>query len=353
MKLLCLGDIAIGKGISLPYKWLPPGKFQPGDSEKIIFNWELPIGERFTSDLQSTHPKLSVGSETPSILEKWSPGFATLATNHMLDAGIKGITQTIKGLNQIGIETVGAGLVSENIEKPLIWETDIGRLSILNWVFPETNPDWMTVPGVNCWPGVKTAKFIVDEQKKQSDWILVLLHWSDELFYYPRPEDRDTARELAKMGVDAIIGHHPHVVRGFETVGACPIYYSLGNFFFSDFQDIRGRWIQQSPLNRQSLGVILNFKKGELPELSNLSFIQVKNETIIDPLRRSELRLRKLSKPLIYKDQKNYAVWHKKRRSRFMTWEAKWEFGIRKLGLLGSLKFIYKQSKFLLKSSFS
>ena len=39
------------------------------------------------------------------------------------------------------------------------------------------------------------------------------------------------------MGADVVIGHHPHVVQGYEKVGKKMIFYSLGNFVFdTDYQ---------------------------------------------------------------------------------------------------------------------
>ena len=58
----------------------------------------------------------------------------------------------------------------------------------------------------------------MEKAKGEADWVMVVVHWSDELFPYPRPEDRATARELAQMGADLVVGHHPHVVRGMEII---------------------------------------------------------------------------------------------------------------------------------------
>jgi poly-gamma-glutamate synthesis protein (capsule biosynthesis protein) len=50
------------------------------------------------------------------------------------------------------------------------------------------------------------------------------------------PEQVELAHELAERGVDAIIGHHPHVIQPMELYTTkrdknrmVPIYYSLGN----------------------------------------------------------------------------------------------------------------------------
>ena len=42
---------------------------------------------------------------------------------------------------------------------------------------------------------------------------------------------------LVDRGVDAIIGHHPHVTQGVEIYKGKPIFYSLGNFIFDQNGD--------------------------------------------------------------------------------------------------------------------
>jgi poly-gamma-glutamate synthesis protein (capsule biosynthesis protein) len=68
------------------------------------------------------------------------------------------------------------------------------------------------------------------------DFIVAHLHWGMEFEMYPRPEQLAVAHHIAELGVDAIIGHHPHVLQPFEHYRVrrdphriVPIYYSLGN----------------------------------------------------------------------------------------------------------------------------
>ena len=347
MKILCLGDIAINDVSLIGCRWSLPGNIVPGNDEKIIFNWEVPLGEKVITKPRDSGPRLFVDIRTPHILEKWAPGYATLATNHMLDAGTKGLSDTIHELQVIGFKTIGAGLTEDDISEPIVWKTDQGCLSIVNWVFPETNPDWMSVPGVNCWQGLDKAEKMISRLKEKSDWVMTILHWSDELFYYPRPEDRDIAQRLVQMGSDMIIGHHPHVVRGYEFIKGCPIFYSLGNFFFSDFRINNGGWIRQAPLNKLGLGVVFSFQKGSLPSFEIISYLQTKQGVIVDKLRRAEKRLDKLNLPLERFANKEYSIWYHKERSKFMKLTAKWEFGIRKLGIKGVSKYFLNKIKIL------
>jgi hypothetical protein len=346
MKILCIGDIAIAAPVS---PWLIPGNIIPGKDEKILFNWELPIGTTLNPVPRTSGPRLLSHPGSVNILEKWSPGFAALATNHIMDSGEEGLKTTIELLHQAGFQTVGAGQTVDEIQKPLLWETDEGKLGIVNWVFRETNPEWNAVPGPNCWPGVDTARQIIHDLKERVDWVLVFAHWSDELFPFPSPEDRYIANELANMGVDMVVGHHPHVIRGMETIGTCTVIYSIGNFFFSDYINLESGWdFHQAPRNRESLGVEVSFSQGRQPELNILSFWHANGEVISDPLHRAERRMKSVSYPFQSFTDAKYAEWHTGRQARFNRWEYRINFRIPMLGFRGFVRFLsQKVNKFV------
>ena len=239
----------------------------------------------------------------------------------------------------MGFTTVGAGRNREEIERALFWETSEGRLAILNWVFPETHPDWMAVPGPNCWPGTEEAGQTIGDLKCIVDWVLVVVHWSDELFSYPRPEDRAVARELARMGADLVIGHHPHVVRGMEIIGDCAVFYSIGDFFFSDIPDGESGWVsKRAPRNREGLAVRVSFRRGQRPECELLSFWQTQDQSIVDPARRAARRLEQVSRVLQEVRNADYTRWYALKRSRYLRWVARWHFGVRRLGARGTMQ---------------
>lgn len=336
MQLLCIGDCAIADRKVQQSAWKPPGEMIPGDDMRILFNWELPIGNTLNPVPRSSGPRLLAHEHAPRALHRWSPGFATLATNHILDAGEEGLASTMNALGQAGFSTVGAGRTGQEITRPLFWETAEGRLAIVNWVFAETHPDWMAVPGPNCWPGLDAAGDIIGKVRSEADWVVVVPHWSDEDFAYPRPEDRLLARELAQMGVDLVIGHHPHVVRGKEMIGDCQVFYSLGNYYFSDFGDGLGGWtVRSAPRNREGLGVQVTFRRGEVPACRPLSFWQASGQSLPDPGQRAARRMRQVSHPLERFAEAEYGKWYAVQRTRFDRWGYRWHFRVRKLGIRG------------------
>ncbi|MEW6179437.1 MAG: CapA family protein [Chloroflexota bacterium] len=316
LRLLCIGDVAICEDLSTTKRWPPPADLKPDETSHILFNFELPVGSKLNPAPRNSGPRFLAHPAAVDILKNWAPGFATLANNHILDGEAEGLKTTYDQLSRASFKPIGAGFRGESHRELRVWETALGSLAILNWVFPETHPDWDKNPGANCWQGLEHSRRMIFNLKKEVDWILVVLHWSDELFAFPRPEDRLTAAALAEQGAGIIVGHHPHVVRGWEMMGNCPVFYSLGDFYFSNIRASDGKWLsKEAPLNRESLGVELLFCRGEKPQIRLHSFWQVERRTISDPLRRAERRLAHLSHPLHNLRVEEYPIWyHKKRR---------------------------------------
>jgi poly-gamma-glutamate capsule biosynthesis protein CapA/YwtB (metallophosphatase superfamily) len=86
----------------------------------------------------------------------------------------------------------------------------------------------------------------VRELRPRVDWLVVQLHWGTELCQLPSPAQRRRARRLVEAGADLILGHHPHVLQPMEMIDGVPVFYSLGNFLFSDMY-WRGKGPQGQP----------------------------------------------------------------------------------------------------------
>jgi len=345
MELLCIGDVGLVDPKLAGRVWPHPLDGAAGEDVRVLFNWELPVGDTFNPiPRKCGGPRLMSFPASPQVIRNWSPGFAALATNHMLDAGEQGLRDTLDALAGLGFTTTGAGITREEITRPLIWETQEGKLAVINWVFPETNPDWMAFPGPNFWPGVDEAQKRIAALKQENDWVMVLAHWSDELFPYPRPEDRTLARLLVQAGLDVFVGHHPHVVRGMEIMEGCPVYYSLGNFYFSEFSthpgDTSPVW---APRNREALGLSIAFKRGFRPACTALSYWQEGDQTIADAGRRAQRRMERTSHPLNRYHGEEYGNWYSSQRRFFESFSAKWHFGVRKRGFIGSLRHAFRR----------
>lgn len=338
MQLICLGDVAVTQPVPSQAGWVFPGGSGPSNEVKVLFNMELPLADHVNPTPRTSGPRIIADPSVIQRIRRWSPSFVSLATNHILDGGEEGLAGTISALRGEGFDTVGGGMAQEEIARPLIWETSQGKLAVVNWVFSETHPDWMRVPGPNCWPGMPIAQKSIRDLKDRVDWVMVLAHWSDESFSYPRVEDREIARGLIEAGADILIGHHPHVVRGMEIIAGKPVFYSLGNFYFSDTREKQGDVVfHPAPRNREALAVRLTMVRNQAPVCEPLSFWQDANQTKPDKLHRAVRRMKRTTLPLIRYSESEYAHWYQKERVFFDRWEYRICFSIYKKGLAGMI----------------
>ena len=56
------------------------------------------------------------------------------------------------------------------------------------------------------------------------------MHWGNEYSLGVSDKQIEIANYLSSLGVDIIIGSHPHVVEPVEFIGKTLVIYSLGNF---------------------------------------------------------------------------------------------------------------------------
>ena len=69
----------------------------------------------------------------------------------------------------------------------------------------------------------------ISRAREQVDVLIVAMHWGTEYTFEPTQQQRQTAQLLADLGVDIIIGSHPHVVQPIDWIDDTLVVYSLGN----------------------------------------------------------------------------------------------------------------------------
>jgi poly-gamma-glutamate synthesis protein (capsule biosynthesis protein) len=252
-----------------------------------------------------------------------------------MDAGPGAVKETIEALRSVSVDAVGGG---EHAAEPWIWSTEEATVGVLNWVTNETDPDPPDPNGIgpNHWPGDEVARVQISNVRQRVDYLVAFIHWSDELFSYPRPADRELARRLIEFGADAVVGHHSHVVRGYEEYRGKPIFYGLGNYYFDDFPSPGGGgWlVKQARRNREALVVELKFRRGKPLTWLLHSFWQEGIATAPDPQRRAAKRAIKVSNAL---NRSNYREWYEQNRRRFDRWQYRWHFRFPAMGIQGTL----------------
>lgn len=162
----------------------------------------------------------------------------TCATNHSLDKGYAGIEQECAFFDQHPeVVHVGTNDSEEDYNSIIYYEKNSIRFAILNYTYgtngipiPESSP-WC----VNMMDKEKMAADI-NAAKQNADVIIVFPHWGTENSTSVSDYQREYVQLFSDLGVDIVIGTHPHVLQPVEwveneTTGKkMLVYYSLGNF---------------------------------------------------------------------------------------------------------------------------
>lgn len=152
----------------------------------------------------------------------------SLANNHSMDMGDKGLKETVKAARREGIKTTGLPgqftyLKTQGLKvallgfAPYAWSSDLRNLS--------------------------KAKSMIRAASKKADIVWVVMHAGAEgvdqnstpkgeevAFSESRGNTRLFSRQAVKAGADLVTGSGPHVVRGIEWHKGRLIAYSTGNF---------------------------------------------------------------------------------------------------------------------------
>lgn len=206
------------------------------ESDINITNLECPLTEN-NKPISKVGPLLKAPLSGVEVLKKGHFTIAALANNHILDFGYEGLKSTIDSCQDAGIETVGAGLTKDEINRHLIVSIKNKSFGFINVAESEfsvlTNKNYGANP-IDIPDIFNKIKFL----KKSVDKVIIIAHGGHEFYKYPSPEVVKRYRMFIDFGANAVIGHHPHCHSGYEAYNNGLIFYSLGNFIF-DWPDMK------------------------------------------------------------------------------------------------------------------
>jgi len=143
------------------------------------------------------------------------PDVCTLANNHILDFGPGGLTDTLHALSGAGIEGVGAGVDSEQAQRPAMLTLPDGHRAVIGaggaessgvprrWAATATRPGVAFIPNLSNRAAVDIADRVL-ALKQPGDIAIVSLHWGSNWGYDVPPSQVRFARRLIDAGVDLV-----------------------------------------------------------------------------------------------------------------------------------------------------
>ena len=204
-------------------------------SDLSIVNLECPLIKE-ESPINKVGPNLGVTDSCINGLTAMGIDIVTLANNHIMDHGEKGLTNTLRVLQEKGIASVGAGINIEESCKVHIYKLKDIRVGIFAMAEHEFSIASNDRPGANPLDLMNLLD-IIRLKRDKYDKLIVILHAGNEQYQYPSPGLQKFCRFAANHGVSAIICQHSHCVGCMEIYNGVPIIYGQGNFIF----DISGQ----------------------------------------------------------------------------------------------------------------
>jgi poly-gamma-glutamate capsule biosynthesis protein CapA/YwtB (metallophosphatase superfamily) len=183
-------------------------------------------------------------------------GFDVVSTanNHAWDFGERAMRETMDNMRRVGVATAGTGETIDEAYTAAVVERKGWRVAFLA-VTGVFNSPFETSPARDhvAWADpVLVALKIKELRAAGVDVVIVSYHGGVEYQPQPTDETRRFARACLDAGADAFVGHHPHVAQGVEWYAGKPIFYSLGNFVFKQFD----------PWTDRALAVRMTFHDG-------------------------------------------------------------------------------------------
>lgn len=137
------------------------------------------------------------------------------ANNHCLDRRSKGLIRTLDVLDSLGIKHLGTyrNRAERDSLYPYIIERGSMRIALLNYTY-DTNGIPVAAPCIVNY--IDTAQIKADVMRARqlkADCIIACMHWGIEYRTLPGTDQVRTEQWLYSIGVDHIIGGHPHVVQ--------------------------------------------------------------------------------------------------------------------------------------------
>ncbi len=165
--------------------------------------------------------------------EMFSLDAVTLANNHILDYGEKGMLDTIEYLKKLNIKITGAGKDINDAMKPAVLTAKNGS-TVRLFGFSDITPSFfadMTTAGT-CPADPHTIRIALEPYKNAEGITIVYFHFGQEYDMQVTERQKKLSRLALEYGADIVVGAHTHVVQVWEMIGGKPVFYGLGNTLF-------------------------------------------------------------------------------------------------------------------------
>ena len=221
------------------------------DVDLMVANLEVPLVDPADGYDYSSNPFASPDAIAEALKDA-GVDICLTANNHSYDMGHYGLIRTQKVLDRLGLEHIGT---RQSEEEPFVLVKDVNGIRLGMTCYTYDTGDYSNdlkslnfnlleeedAPLVNSFNYSNLEDFYENaaEQIRTLDQMgcevkIFYLHWGEEYMDEPDADQEAIAQALCEMGVDIIIGGHPHVIQKLDILESRSGHkticlYSMGN----------------------------------------------------------------------------------------------------------------------------
>ena len=160
----------------------------------------------------------------------------SIANNHMADKGAAGLEATItfwKSLSE-QITMIGGYMNQADYDTPRVIEKNGIKIAFLAYTYGSNGLSIYNTQAILPYLSEETVRRQVTTAKEVADVVIVSAHWGDDNGQPINEKQRSFSQLFADLGVDVILGHHPHLIQPIAWLNGSDghrtlCFYSLGN----------------------------------------------------------------------------------------------------------------------------
>ena len=205
----------------------------------MVANSEFTVSNRGTKMSGKTYT-FRAKQERLKIYDEMGVDLVSLANNHVYDFGKDAFMDMLDSFEEYEIPHVGAGRNLDEAKTPFFFIINGKSYAFFGTTRAEKN---ILTPGATknsegvfrCYDPTEAINLIKElHENKDVDYIIPMVHFGRENSHELEDVQVSTAKKFIDAGADIIIGHHAHVLQGFEFYKDKLIVYNLGNFLFNE-----------------------------------------------------------------------------------------------------------------------
>lgn len=217
----------------------------------MVANLEVTLGGTEAGEYRG-YPTFNCPDEVVEALKNAGVDMILTANNHTYDTGYKGMMRTQQVISEQGLLHLGTREATD-VSAYTVQDINGIKVGMMCYTYEtgNTSDGRKTLNGIalsneagplvssfdyndleSFYSEIKTTLQAMENEG--ADATMIYIHWGNEYQLSPSQTQKNIAQQLCELGVDVIVGGHPHVIQPFDTLTSSTGHetyciYSVGN----------------------------------------------------------------------------------------------------------------------------